>query len=123
MKETILTNVINLVFTIATAILLPMLAAWLRSKTQNENLRSMITDIENTVKTCVDYTEQVVVSSLKDSSGWTDEAKAKVKSDTITAVIDMLLVSTVNTMTANKIDIEEYVSAKIEAYIQQKKAA
>ena len=123
MKETILTNLVNLVFTIASAVLVPMLAAWLRSKTQNEKLRSMITDIENTVKTCVDNTEQTIVSALKESSGWTDEAKAKAKADTIEAVVNMLLDSTVNTLTTNQIDIEEYVSAKIEAYIQQKKAA
>lgn len=123
MKDAILENLIELVFTIASAVLVPMLASWLRSKTQNEKLRSMITDIESVVKTAVDYTEQVFVSKLKAAGEWNDSAKEEAKKETAEAVLSMILDSTRDMLEANQIDIEEYISTRIEAYIQSKKAA
>jgi hypothetical protein len=121
MKETFFTNLIELAFTIASAILVPMLASWLRSKTQNEKLKSMISDVEHAVKTCVDFTEQTLVQKLKESGEWTAESKKTVLLDTVTDAIDMLLDSTRSTLEANSIDIESFITAKIEAYIQSKK--
>lgn len=121
MKETFFTNLIELAFTIASAILVPMLASWIRSKTQNEKLRSMISDVEHAVKTCVDFTEQTLVQKLKESGEWTADSQKTVLLDTVTDAIDMLLDSTRATLEANSIDIESFITAKIEAYIQSKK--
>lgn len=121
MKETFFTNLIELAFTIASAILVPMLASWLRSKTQNEKLKSMISDVEHAVKTCVDFTEQTLVQKLKESGEWTADSQKSVLLDTVTDAIDMLLDSTRSTLEANSIDIESFITAKIEAYIQSKK--
>ena len=121
MKETFFTNLIELAFTIASAILVPMLASWLRSKTQNEKLKSMISDVEHAVKTCVDFTEQTLVQKLKESGEWTADSQKTVLLDTVTDAIDMLLDSTRATLEANSIDIESFITAKIEAYIQSKK--
>ena len=121
MKETFFTNLIELAFTIASAILVPMLASWLRSKTQNEKLKSMISDVEHAVKTCVDFTEQTLVQKLKESGEWTADSQKTILLDTVTDAIDMLLDSTRATLEANSIDIESFITAKIEAYIQSKK--
>jgi hypothetical protein len=121
MKETFFTNLIELAFTIASAILVPMIASWLRSKTQNEKLKSMISDVEHAVKTCVDFTEQTLVQKLKESGEWTADSQKSVLLDTVTDAIDMLLDSTRSTLEANSIDIESFITAKIEAYIQSKK--
>jgi hypothetical protein len=121
MKETFFTNLIELAFTIASAILVPMLASWLRSKTQNEKLKSMISDVEHAVKTCVDFTEQTLVQKLKESGEWPADSQKSVLLDTVTDAIDMLLDSTRSTLEANSIDIESFITAKIEAYIQSKK--
>lgn len=121
MKETFFTNLIELAFTIASVILVPMLSSWLRSKTQNEKLKSMISDVEHAVKTCVDFTEQTLVQKLKESGEWTADSQKTVLLDTVTDAIDMLLDSTRATLEANSIDIESFITAKIEAYIQSKK--
>lgn len=121
MKETFFTNLIELAFTIASVILVPMLSSWLRSKTQNEKLKSMISDVEHAVKTCVDFTEQTLVQKLKESGEWTADSQKTVLLDTVTDAIDMLLDSTRATLEANGIDIESFITAKIEAYIQSKK--
>ena len=123
MKETFFTNLIELAFTIASIVLVPMISAWLRSKIQNEHLKAMISDVENVIKTCVDNTEQVFVKKLKESGEWTAEAQKAALQNTITDAISMLLDSSKSMLENNEIEIEDYIKAKIEAYIQEKKTA
>jgi hypothetical protein len=123
MKETFFTNLIELAFTIASIILVPMISAWLRSKTQNERLKSLISDVENVIKTCVDNTEQVFVKKLKETGAWDKEAQMSVLQNTVTDAISMLLDSSIATLENNNIEIEEYIKSKVEAYIQSKKVA
>lgn len=123
MKDVIMNHIIDLVFTLISVVLVPMLASWLKSKTQNERLKSMISDIEVNVQSCVDYMEQTVVKGMKESGEWTKENQITVLKDTVDRILDSILDSTKKTLENNQIDIADYVTTKVEAYIQSKKDA
>lgn len=121
MKEVLMNHIVDLVFTIVSVILVPMLSAWLRSKTQNERLKSMIEDIEVNVQSCVDYAEQTVVPELKKSGKWDSVSQKTVLTDTVHRICESILDSTKKTLESNKIDIVSYVTSHVEAYIINKK--
>ena len=123
MKEILMNHIIDLVFTIVSMILVPMLSAWLKSKTQNERLKSMIEDIEVNVQSCVDYAEQTVVPELKKSGKWDSVNQKAVLTDTVNRICESVLASTKKTLEASKIDIVSYVTSHVEAYIISKKQA
>ena len=123
MKEIILNHVIDLVFTIISVILVPMLMKWLKSKTQNERLKSMLDDIEVNVQTVVDYMEQTVVQDMKNSKDWNSNTQAQVMRDAVDRILDSILSSTKKTLEDNQIDITDYIASHVEAYIQRKKTA
>lgn len=121
MKEVLMNHIVDLVFTIVSVILVPMLSAWLKSKTQNERLKSMIEDIEVNVQSCVDYAEQTVVPELKKSGKWDSVTQKTVLTDTVHRICESILDSTKKTLESNKIDIVSYVTSHVEAYIINKK--
>ena len=121
MKEIILNHVIDLVFTIISVILVPMLVKWLKSKTQNERLKSMLDDIEVNVQTVVDYMEQTVVQDMKNSKDWNSNTQAQVMREAVDRILDSILSSTKKTLEDNQIDITDYIASHVEAYIQRKK--
>lgn len=121
MKEVLMNHIVDLVFTIVSVIIVPMLSAWLRSKTQNERLKSMIEDIEVNVQSCVDYAEQTVVPELKKSGKWDSVSQKTVLTDTVHRICESILDSTKKTLESNKIDIVSYVTSHVEAYIINKK--
>jgi hypothetical protein len=121
MKEVLMNHIVDLVFTIVSVILVPMLSAWLKSKTQNERLKSMIEDIEVNVQSCVDYAEQTVVPELKKSGKWDSVSQKTVLTDTVHRICESILDSTKKTLESNKVDIVSYVTSHVEAYIINKK--
>ena len=123
MKETILNHIIDLVFTVISVILVPMLVKWLKSKTQNERLKSMLDDIEVNVQTVVDYMEQTVVQDMKNSKDWNSNTQAQVMREAVDRILDSILSSTKKTLEDNQIDITDYIASHVEAYIQRKKTA
>lgn len=125
MNDYIIKSLIELVFTIisgvVTVVLLPAVAAWLKSKTDNERIKAVITDITETVATCVDHCEQTTVSALKASDSWNKEAQEQVLQTVTANVIDNLLATTKDIIEKNNIDINTLVVQHIESYIQSKK--
>jgi hypothetical protein len=126
MKEELAKSIIELTFTIISAtitiVLLPAVAAWLKSKTDNEQIKSIITDITSAVSTCVDHSEQTIVSQLKAEQNWNKDTQKEVLDTVTQSVIDSLLETTKKVVADNGIDIETLVVQHIEAYIQSKKA-
>ena len=125
MKDEIMKSFIELAFTVMSAVitivLLPAVAAWLKSKTENEQIKSIITDISSAVATCVDHSEQTLVATLKSNDKWDKAAQNEVLNAVKKNVIDSLLETTKATVAENGIDIEQLVTQHIEAYIQSKK--
>lgn len=123
MKEILFDNLIKLVFSIATTIIVPMIFAWLKSKCQNERIQSLLTDAENAVSASVDYIEQTFVKSMKDSGKWDSDAMKVAMSEATENAVNMLLSSSKDLLERNGVDVREYIVTKIEAYIQSKKVA
>ena len=125
MKDEIMKSFIELAFTVMSAVitivLLPAVAAWLKSETENEQIKSIITDISSAVATCVDHSEQTLVATLKSEDKWDKAAQNEVLNAVKKNVIDSLLETTKATVAENGIDIEQLVTQHIEAYIQSKK--
>ena len=126
MKDVIITRVIELIFTVLSAVitivLLPAITTWLKSKTQNAKIQAVITDISAAVATCVDHAEQTMVTALKEKNEWTSETQTDVLDTVVNNVVDILLESTKQTIADNGIDLENMIAQRVEAYIQSKKA-
>ena len=122
MKEELAKSIIELTFTgisaTITIVLLPAVAAWLKSKTENQQLQSIITDIASAVSTCVDHSEQTLVSSLKKEGKWNKETQSAVLESVTQSVINSLLDTTKQVIADNGINIETLVVQHIEAYIE-----
>ena len=125
MKELIIEYAVKLAFLIlaavATKIIIPAIAAWLKSKTDNQNLITVIDDVENTVKTCVDDLEQTVVSLYKRDGTWNADTQKIVRDAAVENIMQNLLDLTKRTLEANEIDIRRFIEQHIEAYILSKK--
>ena len=122
-----LQKVIELIFTILTtvvvSVLLPAVTAWLKSKTNNEKIQSVIADISAAVVTCVDYAEQTIVPVLKEKDEWNSDTQIDVLNTVTSNVMDTLLETTKQIIEKNGINLEELVAQKIEAYILSKKVS
>lgn len=127
MKAQIISKVIELVFTVLTtvvvSVLLPAVTAWLKSKTNNEKIQSVIADISAAVVTCVDYAEQTIVPVLKEKDEWNSDTQIDVLNTVTSNVMDTLLETTKQIIEKNGINLEELVAQKIEAYILSKKTS
>ena len=123
MIEILFDNLIKLVFSIATTIIVPMIFAWIKSKCQNEKLRSLLTDAQDAVSASVDYIEQTFVKSMKESGKWDSDAMKVAMSEAAENAMNMLLESSKSMLEQNGVDVREYIITKIEAYIQSKKVA
>lgn len=125
MWDTILSAIISIavtaVSTVVTAVLIPAAASWLKAKTRNQKLQSVIDDITVTVQTSVDMIEQTVVNQLKADGKWNATAQSQVLESAVTEVIDGLTQSTYEMLKSENADVEWLVKRHIEAYIQSKK--
>lgn len=112
---------ISILAAIASSILIPALSAWLKSKTENEKIQSMISDITTTVQTSVNKYEQTTVSSLKDAGEWNRQSQHDVLMSVVNEVVSNLLGTTKDSFVDNGIDISDVVERYVESYIQSKK--
>ncbi|MCM1008215.1 MAG: hypothetical protein NC485_09850 [Ruminococcus flavefaciens] len=126
MTATIVNGVICLVFSIIAAfvspILVPALSAWLKSKTENEKLQVVISDIITTVQTSVNKYEQTVVARLKATGEWNAKSQRDVLECAIDEVVANLIDTTKESFINNGIDVSDVVERYVESYIQSKKS-
>lgn len=119
----IISIVVTVVGTAITAILIPAATTWLKSRTQNQKLQTVIDDLTVTVQSSVDMLEQTVVAQLKADGKWDKAAQERVLEDAVTEVLNGLNASTYNMIDAENTDIQALVKRHIEAYINSKKSA
>lgn len=125
MWETVLNSLIWMTISvfaaIITSVVLPAFANWLKSKTENEKLQVLISDITATVQTAVNQYEQTTVSTLKKCGEWDSDAQRNVLESAVNEVITNLLDTTKETLESNGQDIYDVVTRYIESYIQSQK--
>lgn len=100
---------------VVTAIIVP----WVNSKTKNEQLRKIMTEVGNAVSTAVDAVAKTYVDDIKEQGTMTDEEKAKALADAIQITMNNLSRHTINYFAANEIEIETYIKSNIEAYLKR----
>lgn len=116
-SEMILQGAITILSAVITTVVLPLVAQWLISKTNNQKIQSAITEITQLVATTVSYVEQVWVQNYKKNGTWDDEAKEQVLEVAINAIIENLSQSTTKWLEKTSNDPQELISHYIEAYI------
>lgn len=103
------------------SVLVPELSSWLKSKTENEKLQAVISDITTTVQTSVNKYEQTAVARLKAAGEWNAESQRAVLESAVNEVITNLLDTTKRTFINNDIEVSDVIERYVEAYIQSKK--
>ena len=125
MTSTIINYLIWLVFTllttIITIILIPLLSKWIISKTQNEQLKAVIADITETVRTSVNYLERTSVAKYKSDGNWDIKSQREVLNIAVNEVMNNLLDTTKKTIKDNNINIYDLIVRHIESYIRSNK--
>lgn len=125
MTSTIINYLIWLVFTllttIITTILIPLLSKWIISKTQNEQLKAVIADITETVRTSVNYLEQTSVAKYKSDGNWDIKSQREVLNIAVNEVMNNLLDTTKKIIKDNNINIYDLIVRHIESYIRSNK--
>lgn len=120
----IIISLITLVLAPCMIILVNAGVKYLAAKTDNEKLEHMLTDIGSAVATAVDAVTQTFVTDLKDATKdgvWSKDEQVQAMDKARTIVENQLSGSTITFLTEHNIDIQSYLKAQIEAYIQRGK--
>lgn len=95
--------------------------SYLKAKTQSTKIRTALDELEKVIADGVAFTEQTLVSSFKENDSWTKEAQHECLLECVKYVTSNLTEETTSLLLANESDIDSWVTAKIEAYIQKSK--
>lgn len=107
--------------TVITTVLVPFLASWLKSKSNNETLKYVIDELSNTAQISVDYVQQTVVNQLK-ADGKFDENNQKAALELATKVcLENLSDNIKNILSKDGIDIENIIKKYIESAVLNNK--
>jgi len=107
--------IIAIVSLIITAVIVP----WLRSKTNNESLQKVITEVGDAVATAADSVAKTFVDDIKAGGDLSDEDKARAITEAIYIVKNNLSQKTIDYLKTNQIELEIYIKSKIEAYLKR----
>jgi|GEM_PF-1716102 len=121
----IIISLITLVLAPCMIILVNAGVKYLASKTDNEKLDHMLTDIGSAVATAVDAVTQTFVTDLKDATKdgvWSKDEQEQAMQKALTVVENQISASTITFLSEHNIDIQAYLKAQIEAYILRGKA-
>lgn len=120
----IIISLITLVLAPCVIILVNAGVKYLASKTDNEKLDHMLTDIGSAVATAVDAVTQTFVTDLKDATKdgvWSKDEQEQALQKAQLIVENQVSGSTISFLQEHNIDIQKYVKSQIEAYIQRGK--
>jgi len=118
-EDIIMIDWTQIIITIVTLILTAVIVPWLRSKTNNESLQKVITEVGDAVATATDSIAKTFVDDIKADGKLSDEAKAKAMNDAISIVKNNISQKTIDYLKVNSIDMETYIKTKIEAYLKR----
>lgn len=113
--------VLSVIATVITAVLVPSLTSLIKSKTNDQKMKTAIDAVSNAVNLAVDYVEQTMVTQLKKDGKWNAESQEKALKKATDIAISQLTDSAYLYLLNNHKDIEETIIKYIEANIQNKK--
>lgn len=118
----LITTIIGILGTIITTILLPYVVNCLKAKTNNETLKYVIDELNQTVVTGVDYIQQTFVEQLKKDGKFDSEKQKEALDKAVNVIWNDLSDRTVNFLKDNSIEIEKIIVKYVESYIASKKS-
>ena len=113
----IIGGIVGLAFTVASAVLVPMLVAWLKTKTKNEVLKNAIDRAGTIIINAARATTQTYVDALKKSNSFDDEAQKTAFNMTMSAVLELLNTETKQAIIDTYGDLEKWLTTEIEAAV------
>jgi hypothetical protein len=117
MIELLLENLIGILSTFITVILLPLIARNLIARTDNEKTQAILLDFKETAQLSVDLIEQKVVHQLKLDGAWDSSSQKDVLQNAVTDVVNNLSATTVRSISKSGKDVREVAERYIESYI------
>ena len=118
---TIVSGLVGLAFTITSVLLVPMLVAWLKSKTKNEVLSAAIDRAGKIVIDAANTTTQTYVEALKKSGKFDAEAQKVAFQMTLDAVLKLLNEETKQAIIATYGDLNAWLTTAIESAVFEAK--
>lgn len=112
---------LGLVGTLITTVLLPCLANYIKSKTQNEKLQSMIEELSSVVASSVNYVNQTFVEQLKKDGCFDKEKQQEALAQATSLVFQTLTEKTKQFVQDSNIDLQLLIEKKIESYLFESK--
>ena len=94
--------------------------ALLQSKTKNESLNAVLTEMQSAVETAVNATSQTYTDALKAAAAdgkLTDAEQAEALSKAVATVENSLSASVMTYFDEHNVDVTKYIKDRIEAYI------
>ena len=116
-----LLEVITMVVSASLLFLIKEGIVFLQTKTKSEKVRRALSELGKVISDGVAYTEQTLVTTFKQSDTWTKEAQKECLSACVQYVVTNLTNETTKLLLTNETDVRDWVTAQIEAYIQQQK--
>lgn len=117
----IVSGLVGLVFTVASALLVPMLVAWLKSKTKNEVLGKAIDRAGAIIVKAANKTTQTYVEALKKAGKFDKAAQEEAFRMTMTAVLELLNAETKQAIIDTYGDLEKWLTTEIESAVFESK--
>lgn len=115
--------VISFLFTVITAVVLPLLSELILSKTKNDKQKGIAIDMLNAVSRTVDFLEVRMTQQFKEDGNWNKETQKEVLNTAIDMVIKELSEATIKNLKMNESDLRGRIEKEIEKYILEKKTA
>ena len=109
----VITAVIALIIT---AIIVP----WINSKTKNEQLKKVFTEVGDAVATSADYVAKIFVDDIKAGGKLTDEDKFKAIMKAVDVAKNNISSDSIKYIEKSGVDLGMYLESKIEAYLKNK---
>lgn len=116
-----LLEVVTMVVSASLLLLIKEGIVFLQTKTKSEKVRRALGELGKVIADGVAYTEQTLVTTFKQNDTWTKEAQKECLSACAQYVVTNLTNETTNLLLTNETDVRDWVTAQIEAYIQQQK--
>lgn len=114
---TIVGGLVGIAFTVVSAVLVPMLVAWLKTKTKNEVLTKAIERAGNIIINAANATTQTYVEALKKAGTFDEEAQKTAFNMTMTSVLTLLNDETKQAIIDTYGDLEKWLTTEIEAAV------
>ena len=117
--------VMNVLATALSAAIIYLIRAgvdYLCSKVSSEMIRNALHEFQIVLEDGVGYIEQTFVRAAKESGAWNEATQKTALDRCIDYISNNLTDATLDILAEDKDDIEAWITAKVEAYIQQLKS-